>query len=438
MVIHKLNMQRISSHLFSRNLIYGLILLSSIMSFILSPSVFANKCALDNDQSHAVSLYTAKKAEQAYIAYGNNHINKAIEILLETKTNHPFDRAFIAKMLGNLYAEQGDYQQALLYLTKALNANILNHTDKISSWRLLGDLQLQQQHYHKALLAYQQWLNYSCQQDPLIYKQIAFTYAQLKKWQQVVSYADKGLMLFSLNKQSNSNVESLTLMKLKLMALYNLKQYHEMTDLLKIMLPLSPQNKQLWLQLGQSYLLTENYANALTTFDLAYKNQLLTEAHDIIRLSQLLAKQLSPYQAAKLLNHAIDSADLIRNGDNILRLANYYYQAKEMQLAAQYFGEAAALNKDASLYLKQGRLLVINKQYQQAITAFNHALTQGIDAKSAVQLSLAMAYFELKNYKMAYRYAKLAAKDNNDASSKSAKNYLAYLQEKARSHQIQL
>lgn len=399
------------------------------LSFGMSTSFAAvEKCPIQKRQSKAVGERTAKKVQKSFKAYTEGNLDNAIAILLEANPKAKFDKAYVDRMLGNFYAEKAQMGTAIKYLKTSVDADILGGTDHAASLRLYADLLLQEKQFKEAITYYNKWMEFTCKVDGTVFKRVGIAYSELKQWDKVLEVADKGIAL--IDKPDKG------LYQMKLTAYFNKKQFKNAINVLEIMVPLFQEDKRLWLQLAQFYLLTEDYTKSLATYDLAYKNGFLETASSVTRLAQLLSQKGSHYKAAKIYEKHMKSG-LIKKEEKTLKiLAGFYHNAKEMKLAAKYYGEAAAEKGDASLYLKQGRLLAIDRQFKSAIPVFEKALNAGLKNPGEAQFELALAHLGLKQYKSAYRRAVQASKDKKTA--RSAKSYISYIKEKARVHNITL
>lgn len=407
------------------------LLLSLCGSGLVMPSAIAatkSECPIDNRKSQAVGDRSAKKVQRAFKAYTEGQLDQAINVLLEASPREKFDKAYVARMLGNFYAEKGEMDKAVKYLKKAVDANVLGGVDHAGTMRLYADLLLQEKQFKEAVPYYYDWMAFTCKQEPVVYRRIGIAYTELQQWPKVIEVADKGIAMSSKPDKG--------LYQMKLTAYFNLKQNKNAVKVLETMVPLFPDDGRLWVQLAQFYLLTESYSKSLATFDLAYRNGFLDTAGNITRLTQLLAQQGVPYQAAKIYEKHLKSGLIEKNAKSLKTLASFYHQSKELTKAASYYGQAATLSNDGELFLKEGRLLSVERNFKSSIPVFKRALGAGVKSKGEVEFELALAYLGLKDYKSAYKYAKLAAKD--EKTERSAKSYVSYIKEKARIHKIEL
>ena len=398
-------------------------------SVAIAPAAYAaEKCPIEKRKSKAVGQSASKKVQKSFEAYTEGNLDEAISILLEANAKNDFDKAYIARMLGNFYAEKGQMGTATKYLKSAVDADILGGVDHAQTLRLYADLLIGDKKFKESIPMYYKWMEFTCKEDPQVYRRIGIAYSEQKQWDKVLEAADKGL---SLSKEADKG-----LYQMKLTAYFNQKKYKEAVKVLEIMVPLFPDDKRLWVQLAQFYLMTEDFTKSLATYDLAYKNGFLETAGNITRLSQLLAQNGSPYNASQIFSKHMKSGLIKEDEKSLTTLAGFYHNAKELQDAANTYGKAAAINNSGKLYLRQGRILSLDGQHKAAITALRKALDAGVKSPGEVQFELALSYLNQKQYKSAYKYAKLAANDKKTA--RSAKSYISYIKEKARVHNVAL
>ncbi|GGJ04624.1 hypothetical protein GCM10007978_47770 [Shewanella hanedai] len=414
---------------FKTTSIAAALLLSVGGSLALVPTVnAAEKCPIELRKSKAVGQSAAKKVGKSFEAYQEGNVDEAIAILLEANAKNEFDKAYIDRMLGNFYAEKSQMGTAIKYLKKAVEADILGGVDHAATLRLYADLLIQEKKFKESIPQYYKWMEFTCKQEAQVYRRIGIAYSEQKNWNKVLEVADKGLSL--------SDKPDKGLYQMKLTAYFNQKKYPEAVGVLETMVPLFQDDKRLWVQLAQFYLMTEKYTKSLATYDLAYMNGFLETSANITRLTQLLAQNGSAYRAAKIYEKHMKSGLIVEDEKTLAILAGFYHNSKELKEAALYYGKAAEAGDNGKYYLRQGRILSLDGKYKPAIAALKKALVAGIDNPGEAQFELALSYLGLKQYKSAYSRAKLAANDKKTA--RSAKSYLSYIKEKARVHNVTL
>ncbi|WP_414819987.1 tetratricopeptide repeat protein, partial [Shewanella colwelliana] len=247
------------------NTLAAALLLTIGGSLVTVPMAYAaaEKCPIDKRQSKAVGQSSAKKVQKSFEAYQEGNIDGAIAILLEADPRDAFDKAYIARMLGNFYAEKNQMGTAIKYLKTAVDADILGGTDHGATLRLYADLLIQEKKFKESIPYYYEWMKFTCKEDAQVYRRIGIAYSELKEWDKVLQVVDKGL--------SVSTKPDKGLYQMKLTAYFNKKDYKNAVKVLETMVPLFQQDGRLWVQLAQFYLMTESYDKSLATYDLAYK-----------------------------------------------------------------------------------------------------------------------------------------------------------------------
>ncbi|GLS83879.1 hypothetical protein GCM10007894_19830 [Paraferrimonas haliotis] len=402
------------------------------MGLALIAPATANECPIDARKSQAVGQSVGKKVQTAFTQYSEEDTAGALETLLEINARDEFDNAYVSRFIGNLYAEQGNIPTAIKYMKIAVDSDMLGGPDHAASLKLYADLMMMEKQFDTAIPTYRAWMDFTCKEDADVYTRIGVALSETKKYDEVIPVADKAI---ALTKAAGEDPKKGPY-QLKLTSYYNTKKYNESIDVLETMIPLFIDDKRLWVQLAQFYLLVEDYKKALATYDIAYLSGYLETDGNVRRLSQLLSQNGSHYRAAKIWEKHMNEGLIPTNEKNLRDLAGFYQRAKEHVTAAKYYGKAAAINNDGELYLKEGILLAQAERYKEAKPIFDKALKAGIDNPGEAHIQLMLAHLSLKEIKSAYKNAKLAAKDKK--TKRHADNYISFIEEKARLYGVTL
>jgi tetratricopeptide (TPR) repeat protein len=380
-------------------------------------------------KTQLVGPRVGKKVQKAFELFSGDDENPsdikgALAVLLEVDASKEYDKAYVSRMIGVMYAMLGDNEQKTIdYLKQAVEPDILNTADQSESLKLLGDMQMQTKDYEGALKAYYAWMDFSGESDGQTYIKIANAYFSLKQLDKVIEPADKAIAAFGDKPNQNPYI-------LKLQSYYERKMYKETIKVSETVLQLFPENKQWWTQLPMFYLLVEDYDKAGQTLDLAYKLGHLDKEGQIKTLASLYSQSNAPFKAAKLLEKHIASGLIKRDDKNIATLANAWHSAQHIGKAAGYYGELAKMTGDAKHYRKQGMLLKQDEQFAKAIVALDKALELGVKNQGGIHMSIAESYFYLEKYKKAYAAIQKAMKD--PSARKSAKGWKSFIVDTAR------
>jgi Flp pilus assembly protein TadD len=217
---------------------------------------------------------------------------------------------------------------------------------------------------------------------------------------------------------------------------YEQKKYKEAIDVIETALPLFPDSNAWYKNAGLFYQISENYAKALTMFELAYMQGHLTTATQHRQLAQLFSVNGIPHRATALMEKHIKSGLIPKDKDTLSAVANSAFQAREFKKAASYFGQAAKVASDPELYRRQGSMLLTAGDYKGAVEALKMSLVNNEENAGKVHYALIEAYFYLGDYKAAMAAAQEAKKDSG--IRKNALAWEPYIKTKASNRGINI
>jgi len=288
---------------------------------------------------------------------------------------------------------------------------------------------MQTKDYKGALNNYKTWMDFTGKQDGNTWVKISQAHSELKQLDKMIVPADNAIAAYGDKHNQNPYI-------LKIMSYFERKKYKDAVKVLETAVQVFPSTKQFWIQLGQFYLMVENYPKGLATLDLAYKKGFLEKESEIKTLASLYAQSEIPHKSALLLEKHIASGLVTRDDKNISSLANAWHAAQHIDKAAKYYGELAKMTGDAKHYRKEGMLLKQDEQFKRAVTALKKSLDLGIKDPGRVHMSIAESYFYLEDYKKAYAAIKLAVKDPK--SRKSAKGWVTFIKDTAELKKVKI
>ncbi len=373
-------------------------------------------------KTQLVGQSVGKKIGKAFELYTADDVQGALTTLLEIDAKKDYDKAYLARFIANMYATLGESQKAIDYLKQAVEPDILNESDHGDALKLLADLQMQEQAYADALKNYEAWMDFTGKSDGDTWVKISNAQYQLKRLDKMIAPADNAIAAYGDKQNKNPYL-------LKLTSYYERKKYKDAVKVLETAVQLFPTEKAFWTQLGNFYLLTEDFKRGMATLDLAYKQGFLEKESHLKTLASLYSQNNIPHKAARILEKHINSGEIKRDDQNLFSLANAYHAAQEIDTAAKYFSELAKMTNESKHYAKLGTLLAQDEQFKKAIVALNKALDLGASNKGRLNMSLAEAHFYLGQYKQAYAAVKLAEKDPK--TRKSARGWVTYIKDTA-------
>tara|TARA_R110002126_G_scaffold10245_27_gene46538 strand:- start:3289 stop:4554 length:1266 start_codon:yes stop_codon:yes gene_type:complete len=359
--------------------------------------------------------------------YNEEKLDEAIAVLLDADPSGDFDKAFLNRFLGNIYAFK-DPTQALKYLEMAVKPDILGYADQAAALKLLADLQIQDNKFKASIESYNRWLRFTGENNADVHFRIAQAHYQLGEFDKAIPAADNAIRF---NDEPNKNHYLM-----KMGSFYELKRYPETVATVETMVQLFPEEKTYWGYLGNFYTLVEDYAKSLSAFQIAYAQGYLEKESEFRALGQMYANNSIPYKAASIYEKHLKSGQIKKDRTMLAAIASNYQAAREFKKAAEYYGELAKLTNESDAYRRQGMALMSIQRYPDAITAFDAALSRDADRPGSIYMNILEAYFYQGKYKEAYAALQNAKKD--PSTSRQVRSWESYIKDRAKTKGISL
>tara|TARA_B100001989_G_C24416067_1_gene401564 strand:- start:77 stop:847 length:771 start_codon:yes stop_codon:yes gene_type:complete len=216
---------------------------------------------------------------------------------------------------------------------------------------------------------------------------------------------------------------------------------YKQVDIYEILVNQFPK-KMYFIQLGGIYGQLDREIDYMVTLNAAYQKDLLDKESEYLALAQLLLLNNNPYQAANVLEAGrskrvpiIDEktkeekiVQVVRDNDkNLKLLADAWRLAQEVDKAIPVLEMAAKLSDDGQTFIILGSLYLAEDKLEQAIEAIEKGLKKGkLKDASQARLSLGQAYFELEDFEQAIKQFRIAARDDDEKTQKTANSWIKY------------
>ena len=387
-----------------------------MLTLLFTQPIFASK-------KHSLTPKVGQQVTVVFELYELGKSPQALQKLNDIRPRSAFDKAYINRFKGNLYWEAGDEIKALKVLKIAVDANALAQKEQRQSQRMLADLYLNQKQANNAIKLYNALIKEQATED--LYKHLAIAYYQTKSWHKLV---DATYNAINLSVEFNKSVHIL-----QLSALYELKDYKNASQTLLKLTKVDANNKRWWMQLASNYRLLNQDKKALATYELAYQHGFMSSATEIQQLAYFRASLGAPYQAALLLESAINSQQVTASAKNYKALAIFWQAAREHDKAQRYWGKSADLSGDASHYLTQVQLLQLLGRYENMLTVLASIKSDNKKLQGKVALTKIQALFLLKKYQQAEQIAQVLVE--NPSSKKRALQWVKLLESRRNQEQ---
>ncbi len=382
--------------------------------------------AEDKPPSIAPGLY--KQLSKVETLIGKKEYSEArqkLQKLLAGVKKDSYEQAIILRSLASIYAFQNQYKKSAQLLEQALATKALTETQQQEAMLNLGQLYMANEQYQKAVDTLDPWLKqHPNSTDVQVRILLANGYAQLKQYRKALPYIEDVI------KNAKNPQESW--LQLNLALYYELQNYSAAAGILRRLIAQYPEKKDYWQQLASVYLQLQQYSNALTIKNLAYKKGFISSESQILELVNLFLYNKQPYQAALILNKELNSNTVKQNSAHWELLANAWTNAREYKKATAALEKASVLNEKGELYLQLGRIHVEQEEWGTAISALNKALAKGkLKQTGEAYILLGMSYYEIAQLKSAEKAFSKARQYSK--TKKSAEQWLTYIDNNANS-----
>ncbi|MCW8331719.1 hypothetical protein MD588_23240 [Photobacterium sp. SDRW27] len=358
-----------------------------------------------------LSQYTASKVQRAHNLQQEEKLDEAIRLLAELSPSKAYDKAFVQRMLGIFYWQQGSLNQAITNLSSAVNSGLLQDEQAWVTERMLADILLSDEQFKRALPHYYQLAKNipESQKADELWLRIAQSHYQVGEWESVL----EAIKTY----ESLSRVDDIQPLTIKLGAQLQLKKWRPALPTLNRLIVLEPNKVAWWQQTAGIQLRLGQSKDALDTLALAKRQEVELSQQDLKTLAQLYAQRGIPVRAAMQyaeLNHADTDPELASSQ------ALYWQMAKEWNKAISVWRLAAKLDNKHRWSLAQ--LLLQEGHYREALAELDHVELDG--RKDDVELAKVRAHYKLDNFEQAIIHAKRA---NNIKSTSASKSWIKYL-----------
>ena len=157
-----------------------------------------------------------------------------------------------------------------------------------------------------------------------------------------------------------------------------------------------------WLQLAGVYGQLEQNAKQLAVLEAAHQQGFIDKPGELRNLAQVYYLNELPYKAAELMEQGLNSGKLENSLSNRKFYAQSLMQAKEFQAAIEAYQQAAELGDRGDMLAQAAQMAINTDRNDLALTLAQQALTAG-DLKNPGNMYLVqgMAYVNQKDYQQA-------------------------------------
>ncbi|MEZ9598686.1 hypothetical protein AB4232_07755 [Vibrio sp. 10N.286.46.A8] len=358
-----------------------------------------------------LTQYTVIRVQKANKLAQEEQVKQAIEVLASLELSKGYDKAYVARILGVFYWQDGKTETAIKQLTYAVDSGLLVDEQAWVTKRMLADLLLSEQHFKSALPHYYELVETApeTEKKDTLWMRIAQAEYQIENWTKVLAAIG--------NHNKFNSKPQLSPLSLKLGAQLQLKQWKQSIPTLESLVELQPEKDNWWRQLVGIQLRLERSRDALNTLALAELQGVELNNSDRRLLAQLYAKRGIPERAAQEISKLDDANSDVQL---LAEQATYWQLAKEWDNAIEVW--TLASNMNTRYHWNVAQLLVQQGYYKRALVVLDKVKDKNKQAD--VALAKVRSWYKLKNLDNALAQAKRA---NNIEPSPEAKGWIKYL-----------
>lgn len=301
-----------------------------------------------------------------------------------------FERSQVLLGLANVLILTDRLDEALPLYAEIVQLDRLSNQQHFQAMFQLAQLHAMQENYDDALHWIERWLTESGEERADAYVLKASIHAESDAYAHALASIDRAIAL------SQDVHESW--LQLKLACHVELDQYLEARDVLFSLVRGWPKKKIYWTQLASTLVALKSESQALAVLALAHRQGLLDTEQDYMQLFNLYGYLDLPYQAATVLQAAIESGRVTADLATWEKLGNAWYAAREQEQSIGALARAAELSESGMLDMQVAMILIDAERYPEASPHLRRALEKGgITDSETGNLHILLGMTELNN-----------------------------------------
>lgn len=380
--------------------------------------------ALGQDSVQGISERVFKILDSGQELLDAGDIPAAREVLengLQRKSTD-YEQAQMLNMLGYLWYEADDLEQATATYRRALALDDLPESMLVRLYLTLGQVYLVAEKYDDAESHLRQLVNFENQDTA--HNRVLLATALLGQER----YGDALDPLRSAIGELEARGEAPRENWLSMLSsiYYEMDDLAAMRDVVERLVLLYPREQYL-MNLAALHGQLGDSERQLAFVEALLDDDRLTQATHLQMVVNLYLGAELPHKAATLLARALADERLERNVTNLELLSQAWYMSAEVDRAVAPLEEAAGLSESGDLYLRLARLHMDAARWDEAEAAARAALERGgLRQEGQAWLLAGMAEVRLKRFTQARSHFEEAA--TFDATARYAGQWLAYLE----------
>lgn len=290
-------------------------------------------------------------------------------IVSNSKKLSPYELGVILLMRGNVKWQLDDSDGALSDWRRALTDGDLNDKERLSTQYNIGQITLVKGNYREAIQILEQWIADGGQVTDKVYLNLVAAYAELGDYRGALRHALSAYQIANPRERKHFDMLNFLYMELNMP--------RERAQILQEMVALFPEDEKIWLSIAALYAEGGEEQKAFEINKIMYINGMLTEEKEIMRVVDYYSFLEVPYRGARILEREMNRGRVAKTRDNYEKLARFYRQAQEFDLAVPPLNAAASMSNDGQLYEVLGQALYAEGEFDKAERSLRSALNKG-------------------------------------------------------------
>ncbi len=336
--------------------------------------------------------YKALTEIQEIMGQGNTaEAFSRLNTLLAEVEEDSLDKALTLQTLGYVEMARENFPRAIEHLKASLALNKLPQKVVYNVGYMVAQLYAAQGEYQQALEFAEGWFASLESPKPGQTIFMANIYAQTGQYEKSVPYAEKAIAASDNLRESKPQESWYQLLAANY---FELKRYRKAAATLARMLELWPDNAGYWEQLAGVYVTLDDEKMALATLKSAFAGNYLEKESTIKSLVQLSVTQGIPEHGARMLEHSFEQELLPKSEDYLEMLAQAYAAARERERAIDAYRRLAEVSGDGEAWVAVSNIYVEKGEWEEAEQALRRALAKKLESPGKARLLLGIAQIE--------------------------------------------
>ncbi|NNF17659.1 MAG: hypothetical protein HKN70_13025 [Gammaproteobacteria bacterium] len=346
---------------------------------------------------------------------------RQLEAMKSMKNLTPYEIAQIYNLTAYNYYLQENYRGAIGAYEKVLEQDIPLALRQ-SSLKTAAQLYFTIEDYDKALVTVQKLIRIIDEPSGDVLMLLGQAYFQAGRYREALTPIKQGIQKYI---QQGKRPKENWLLLLRV-AYYELQDYNGMVDALLDLLRYYPKDSYLQTLAG-AYSELGDTKKQLVITQVLYESGIMTGSQHAINLANLYLMHEIPYNAAEVLETAMNNNEVDPTERNLRLLSQAWYQAREDAKAIPPLERAARLSDDGELYVRLAQSQLNLDRWSDVVDSIAKAMNKGgVKRADQAYIMLGMAHLNMKRLSDA-ETAFIRAKAADDRSRKAADQWLAFV-----------